>query len=68
MKFYCEKCDEDVKVNADGECVSCGNFLDIDEDVLVSGIDPNDFTEVDEGGDGYGNDWDYDDTIVQEYE
>jgi len=68
QKFYCEECKEDVTVNEDGDCSECGLFLDIDEDVLVSGVDPNeDDLDVDEEGDGYGDDYNYD-NMVQEYE
>lgn len=67
MEFYCEECKDEVKPNALGNCPECGTPLDIDEDVLVSGCDANDFTEVDDGGDGYGDDYDYDNS-VQEYD
>lgn len=64
---FCVECDTEVKMTALGNCSICGTPLDIDEDVLVSGFDPNGEPEEDLGmGDGYGDDYDYN-NFVQEY-
>jgi hypothetical protein len=67
MEINCENCHEDVKIGLSQVCPKCGFMMDIDEDVLVSGFDPNEDTETDNGSDGYENDWMYD-CYVQEYE
>ena len=71
-KIWCEDCGEEVKINGEGFCAE-GHFVDVDEDILVSGFDPNVDADDWPHDEGYGSDWDdegddlYNNT-VQEYE